>query len=45
MDENFKKNYPINRDKFKEGCILIFKKWKAFRTALDNNPQILTYYN
>lgn len=45
MDENFKKNYPINRDKFKEGCILIFKKWKAFRKALDNNPQILTYYN
>ena len=35
----------INREKFKEGCISVFKRWNAFRIALDNNPQILTYYN
>ena len=40
-----KVKYPINRDKFKQGCISIFKRWTAFRLALDNNPQILTYYN
>ena len=43
MEQKIK--YPINRDKFKQGCISIFKRWTAFRLALDNNPQILTYYN
>ena len=45
MDKENKIEYPINRVKFKEGCISIFKRWNAFRLALDNNPQILTYYN
>ena len=43
MEQKIK--YTINRDKFKQGCISIFKRWTAFRLALDNNPQILTYYN
>jgi hypothetical protein len=38
MEENIK--YPINRDKFKQRCISIFKKWTAFRLALDNNRNI-----
>ena len=45
MDKGHKIEYPINREKFKEGCISVFKRWNAFRIALDNNPQILTYYN
>ena len=45
MDKGNKIEYPINRGKFKEGCISVFKRWNAFRLALDNNPQILTYYN
>ena len=45
MDKGHKIEYPINREKFKEGCISVFKRWNAFRLALDNNPQILTYYN
>jgi hypothetical protein len=28
---------------FKEGANLIFKKWPAFRVAIDNNPKVLTY--
>jgi len=46
---NNKNNSNFNkatiRSYFREGCINIFKKWSAFRLALDNNPQILTYYN
>ena len=45
MDKENKIEYPINRVKFKEGCISVFKRWNAFRLALDDNPQILTYYN
>ena len=45
MDKGHNIEYPINREKFKEGCISVFKRWNAFRIALDNNPQILTYYN
>ena len=33
----------IDREKFKQGCISIFKCWTAFRMALDQNPQILKY--
>ena len=33
----------IDREKFKKGCISIFKCWTAFRMALDQNPQILKY--
>ena len=33
------------KDKFTQGCVSIFKKWAAFRMALDDNPKILTYYN
>ena len=33
--------YKVDREKFKTGCIAIFKRWTAFRLALDNNPQIL----
>ena len=48
----FQKNYYINmdrtkykvdREKFKTGCIAIFRRWTAFRMALDQNPQILNY--
>ena len=35
--------YKVDREKFKTGCIAIFKKWTAFRMALDQNPQILKY--
>ncbi len=35
--------YKVDREKFKTGCIAIFKKWTAFRMALDQNPQILRY--
>ena len=33
------------KDKFTQGCVSIFKKWAAFRMALDENPKVLTYYN
>ena len=35
--------YKVDREKFKTGCIAIFKRWTAFRMALDQNPQILRY--
>ena len=35
--------YKVDREKFKKGCIAIFKKWSAFRIALDQNPQIINY--
>lgn len=30
---------------FKEGIILIFKKWSSFRLALDNCPEVLDEYD
>ena len=33
--------YKVDREKFKTGCIAIFRRWTAFRMALDQNPQIL----
>ena len=30
---------------FKNKCVCIFKQWNSFRVLLDNNPNILTYYN
>ena len=38
-----KNKYKVDREKFKRGCIAIFKRWTAFRIALDQNPQILSY--
>ena len=38
-------NLKAKKDKFKQGCISVFKKWSAFRLTLDENPKILTYYN
>ena len=38
-----KAKQKIDREKFKRGCIAIFKCWTAFRMALDQNPQILKY--
>ena len=35
--------FKVDREKFKTGCIAIFKRWTAFRIALDQNPQILNY--
>jgi hypothetical protein len=35
--------FKVDREKFKSGCIAIFKRWTAFRMALDQNPQILNY--
>ena len=35
--------FKVDREKFKTGCIAIFKRWTAFRMALDQNPQILNY--
>ena len=35
--------YKVDREKFKTGCIAIFRRWTAFRMALDQNPQILKY--
>ena len=29
---------------FFSGCNFIFKRWTAFRMALDDNPKVLTYY-
>jgi hypothetical protein len=31
-------------DLFKNGSFNIFKKWQAFRMALDQNPEFLTVY-
>lgn len=44
MDTHSKSVKPI-KEKFTQGCVYVFKKWSAFRLALDNNPRILTYYN
>jgi hypothetical protein len=41
---NFKSIKKI-RPKFHKSCITIFKNWNSFREALDNNPQILNYFN
>ena len=38
-----KTKYKVNREKFKTGCIAIFKNWVAFRITLENNPHILNY--
>ena len=38
-----KSKQKVDREKFKKGCISIFKCWTAFRMALDENPQILKY--
>ena len=38
-----KAKYKVDRKKFKEGCIAVFKKWTIFRMALDQNPHILRY--
>ena len=35
--------HKVDREKFKRGCIGIFRCWTAFRMALDQNPQILKY--
>ena len=35
--------FKVDREKFKTGCLAIFKRWTAFRIALDQNPQILNY--
>ena len=35
--------HKVDREKFKKGCIAIFRCWTAFRMALDQNPQILKY--
>ena len=35
--------HKVDREKFKRGCIAIFRCWTAFRMALDQNPQILKY--
>ena len=35
--------FKVDREKFKTGCVAIFKRWTAFRMALDQNPQILRY--
>ena len=50
MDKSHQTNNINNiikkiRLKFHKSCTTIFKKWNAFRQALDNNPQILTYFN
>ena len=47
MDKSHQTNNIIKkiRIKFHKSCTKIFKKWNAFRQALDNNPQILTYFN
>ena len=38
-----KVKYKVNREKFKKGCIVIFKTWTAFRIALDRNPHFINY--
>ena len=37
------KQHKVDREKFKQGCIAIFRRWTAFRMTLDRNPQILRY--
>ena len=37
------KQPKLDREKYKKGCIAIFKCWTAFRMTLDQNPQILRY--
>ena len=44
MDSHMK-NAKTKKEKFVQGCISVFKKWSAFRIAIDDNPKILTYYN
>lgn len=44
MESTIKSQKTV-REKFIQGVVYIFKKWSAFRLALDNNPKILTYYN
>ena len=44
MDTYYNEEMLEKFDKFKQGCFLIFKKWQAFRLALDNNPELLTIY-
>lgn len=44
MESNPKPQRSV-KDRFNQGCEFVFKKWTAFRMALDNNPKILTYYN
>ena len=39
--ERQEKDYNV----FKTKCVYIFKHWNSFRVLLDNNPNILTYYN
>jgi hypothetical protein len=48
MDKSHQTNNINNiikkiRLKFHKSCTTIFKKWNAFRQALDHNPQILTF--
>lgn len=44
MDTEYSCEMLEKFDRFKQGCFLIFKKWTAFRLALDNNPELLTVY-
>ncbi len=44
MDTYYSEEMLDKFEKFKQGCYLIFKKWQAFRIALDNNPDLLTVY-
>ena len=37
------KPHKVDFEKFRTGCISIFKCWTAFRMTLDQNPQILRY--
>ena len=45
MEATHMKNAKTKKEKFIQGCISVFKKWSAFRIAIDDNPKILTYYN
>lgn len=44
MDTHYSDEMLDKFEKFKQGSFLIFKKWQAFRLALDNNPDLLTIY-
>ncbi|MCQ2815710.1 MAG: pre-rRNA-processing TSR2 family protein [archaeon] len=44
MESNSKSQKGI-KEKFRQGCVYIFKKWSAFRMALDFTPRVLTFYN
>lgn len=44
MDSHYSQEMLEKFDKFKKGSFLIFRKWAAFRMALDNNPELLTVY-